>query len=139
MPSDLTSNSRLVEEIRSGGKFLPGAWTERDPYDVAGLTFLLGGRNSIASILNKSPAGSFTGNKLIVRIGTEFTALKRYTIIAIFSAYNSHFVDKNKEFWPTLLVSNQDYGSITFKSIAEKLASDDAKVMNAVVNNVMGK
>lgn len=138
MAGDLRSNSDLIGQIRRLGKILPGTWTERNPYDVTGMTFLLGGRNSIASVLRSVPSGSIKGNKLLVRYGTESTLGKRYTIISITSVYNPHHVVKNKQKWPRLLRDNH-YSNITFASIADKIWSDENKVVDVLMDYAVGK
>jgi len=127
-----TSNSDLIEKIKREGTEVRGAWPYGSDVKVNEMFFILGGRNSIETVLSKVPGGKFSGPSLSVKVQTEAKLTKRYTIVCVYiSNYGARF-GQNKQVWGSMFpIPSRE---IPFHAITSKLWENEGKIVESIVD-----
>ena len=130
---NLTSNSDLIQKIKREGTEVRGPWPYGSTVNVSDMFFILGGRNSIETVLSRVPGGKFRGSSLSVKVQTEAKLTKRYTIVCVFiSNFGARF-GTNKQAWGKNMFTIPT-AEVTFQAITSKLWENEGKIVDGIVD-----
>ena len=127
--------NNLIKQIRSWDTL---ATSLQQPVNVAGVCFLLGGRESICNFL-VSRGSLFQGHQLEVHTMTHHTLAKRFTVIAVSNvgnpAFDWHF--KNALGFSKLDVQrpgHRNNDQAQFKEVASAIRHSEAGIVSTIVD-----
>jgi hypothetical protein len=135
LPFKVTDAATLVAKIKREGVKSDGFPGGVTTIKVDGLYFLLGGRNSIAEFLSKTPGGLFVANNITVRYTRRNTIGKHYTIVAIAPGPLGMYLDTSRDPWFPIGNSYVGLSVISFEDIATNLWKTEEKITESILVN----